>query len=362
MAITYQQAILWFKQSKINDILASEGGLRFLKLRSMSRKANLMKVFQAINLEITNGGRQDYLKIAFNSDITEVQIDDVIKEIYISDREMRRSQEEDLINELYKLQTFDWGGLYQNNIDKNIVDNYVKKIKSYDILESKIDGELLTSLHGYVKCSWYNHWTSIIIEDIFTDNERIIPAVGKVKQIDFFYENTPMDLKVTHLPQEYIKNKRKLAELRKELYVLKKCAKDNGETIPNEKNETKQIELLWRKLSDNPTNEVQNTLLQIKEFRDNLVNEIIRDPTELIRWLYENQGTTRFDASNRLFLILINKSDYFNSWKLKRAKTLLQMGINEFLLREVGNLQNVSFLWGTSTYNVKTGAIILVQD
>jgi len=32
-----------------------------------------------------------------------------------------------LINELYKVQSFEWGGLYQSGLEKTIVDNYIKK-------------------------------------------------------------------------------------------------------------------------------------------------------------------------------------------------------------------------------------------
>ena len=57
-------------------------------------------------------------------------------------------------------------------------------------------------------CSWYNHWTSIIIEDIFKDHANVLPAVGLVKKIDFFVRDVPFDLKVTYLPEGYLKEKR----------------------------------------------------------------------------------------------------------------------------------------------------------
>jgi hypothetical protein len=37
-------------------------------------------------------------------------------------------------------------------------------------------------------------------------------------------------------------------------------------------------------------------------FRNALLAEIEHNPVQLIRWLCENQGDRRFDASNRLFL------------------------------------------------------------
>ena len=52
-------------------------------------------------------------------------------------------------------------------LKKTIVNNYVKKITDYETLCASIENDLLKSMRGYVICSWFNHWTSIIIEDIF---------------------------------------------------------------------------------------------------------------------------------------------------------------------------------------------------
>src|SRR5205814_3169288 len=103
----------------------------------------------------------------------------------LEERATRSQNEVQLVNELYKLQVFDWGGLHQNSLEKTIVDNYVKKIRGYDVLCDAIDNELQTSLRGYVLCSWYNHWTSIIIEDIFKEHQAVLQAIGLVKKIDF---------------------------------------------------------------------------------------------------------------------------------------------------------------------------------
>ena len=35
---------------------------------------------------------------------------------------------EQLVSELYKMRNFDWGGNYQNNLDRYIVDNFIKTI------------------------------------------------------------------------------------------------------------------------------------------------------------------------------------------------------------------------------------------
>ena len=49
----------------------------------------------------------------------------------------------------------------------------------------EIDNELLASIAAMCFGSWYNHWTLIIIEDVFRDHRSVLPAVGRVKNIDF---------------------------------------------------------------------------------------------------------------------------------------------------------------------------------
>ena len=93
------------------------------------------------------------------------------------------------------------------------------------MLAEKIDNELQNSMRGYVLCSWYNHWTSIIIEDVFRDHPNVLPAIGQVKKIDFFVRNVPFDLKVTYLPEGFIKDKRRQDGLRPELTLLRQGAR-----------------------------------------------------------------------------------------------------------------------------------------
>ncbi|MFM6785038.1 MAG: hypothetical protein ACKPKU_28635, partial [Dolichospermum sp.] len=55
-----------------------------------------------------------------------------------------------------------------------------------------------------------------------------------------------------------------------------------------------------------------------------IINETLQQPPELLRWLYENQGSQRFDTSNRLFLVLVDSNFLEDSWKLKRDFSLLK--------------------------------------
>ena len=72
------------------------------------------------------------------------------------------------------------------------------------------------------------------------------------------------------------------------------------------------LDHLWRMIADHPDSECADSIGEMKAFRIGLVNGIAKHPEELIRWLYENQGERRFDASNRLFLVLVNEDNFFS--------------------------------------------------
>jgi hypothetical protein len=80
------------------------------------------------------------------------------------------------------------------------VSHYVKAIRSYKELKQKIASEALNVVENYVLASWYNHWTSIVIEHFFKQHKKVLPTIGQVKSIDFIIDGIPFDLKVTYLP------------------------------------------------------------------------------------------------------------------------------------------------------------------
>ena len=288
------------------------------------------------------------------------QIEDVIGKIDFEQRSERIKNRDSLVSELYKLKTFDWGGLYQNSLERTIVNNYVKKIWKLHDIEAYIEGDLHYSLGCYVRCSWYNHWTSILIEDIFRDHENVIPAVGKVKRIDFFVADVPFDLKVTYLPEGYIALCRKRAGQKPESTALKQHAKNCQVPFENSLSDSKLIPDLWAKISDHPSDSSQELIYELKGFREAIIQDIKNDPQDLIRWLYENQGVARFDVSNRLFLVLIDSGDYFSSWKLKRAFSLLKEEIDSALDHiDDGFGESIEFSWDGHTYEARSGAIVV---
>ena len=122
------------------------------------------------------------------------------------------------------------------------------------------------------------------------------------------------------------------------------------------------LEDLWAKHRDHPSIESQQLIRELNEFRLKLLSECRRNSTELIRWLYENQGVRRFDASNRIFLVLVDRSNFFESWKLKRAKPLLNQTISTYL-DTIGDRpgQQLDFQWEGSTYTAVSDVVFVVH-
>ncbi|GAH47899.1 unnamed protein product, partial [marine sediment metagenome] len=111
-----------------------------------------------------------------------------------------------------------------------------------------------------------------------------------------------------------------------------------------------------------PSNDGQRLLEEMLSFRQQLIQDAQAEPSKLIRWLYENQGVRRFDASNRLFLILIDLSNFFDSWKLKRAKPLLDSVITRYLDDAYSSPgRSLEFTWEGTDYKIVSDAIIIIK-
>ena len=91
----------------------------------------------------------------------------------------------------------------------------------------------------------------------------------------------------------------------------------------------------------------------------------MKNPSELIKWLYEQQGIRRFDAANRFFLILVDLKNLEESWKLKRNKKLLQENINKYLdsNKDVDfNKFKISFEWEDVTYTTFATTLFIIVE
>lgn len=359
MPLDFKTADSMFRDELLNELAATSDGRRFLRVRSLARSVYLIELLKRCGIDPSQLKNQELLPAAYKNTKSVEDIDRFIRQRYAVDRKVRRQREEALVNELYKLKVFDWGGLHQNSLEKTIVDQYVKKVVRFEEIEGKIENELHTSLRGYVLCSWYNHWTSILIEDVLKDHDRVLPTLGLIPKIDFFLDEVPFDLKVTYLPEGYIASKRRLAQARPELTLLKQAARANGIPIDPRMSAGNQVEDLWQKLSDYPQPGVRELVQGLTSFRLRLIDEIEQDPSELITWLYENQGVRRFDASNRFFIVLVNTKNFFESWKMKRALPTLKEVTNKYLNEKKRIGIRLSFSWEGRKYEVVSDALVV---
>lgn len=361
--LDFDTAANLFKNDRIRELSTTETGMRFLKLRSLSRKEHLAYLIDKCGIQLEDTKSNEWLRFIYESGVSDAAIDETIRELFERERSARREAEPQLINELYKIQSFDWGGLHQNSLETTIVNRYVKKITSYETLHGEIEGSLHRSLRAYVLASWYNHWSSIIIEDIFKEHARVIPAVGRIKKIDFFVADKPFDLKVTYLPEGYVKVSRQARGLRPELTLMKALARELNVGFDASLAASVLMPDLWRKLDDNPETRARELIRELQACRETLLSECLAQPEGLVRWLYQNQGVRRFDASNRLFLVLVDKSNFFNSWKLKRAKPLIAEHVNHYLDRaDLGVGFQLDFLWEGETYSTEADVIFVVKQ
>ena len=364
MPYLFEQADMAFRDDQIRELGQDSEGLRFLKLRSLSRKDYMERLFEICQLPVPDLRSRDWLKYLYeNHRVTDNLIDRAINAIFREERQIRKKVEDVLISELYKVDSFEWGGLHQNSLEKTIVDNYVKKIWRYDELNDSIENELHQSMRSYVLSSWFNHWTSILIEDLFKDHPRVIPAVGRIKKIDFFVNNVPFDLKVTYLPEGYIKDQRKIWGLPVEITELKRFCREQEIHFDTTLRESKLLPDLWMKVRDHPSLQAGDLINELRSGRTGILENAMNEPEILARWLYENQGYRRFDASNRLYLVLVDLNNFFESWKLKRAKSLLIEKIHTHLNN--ANDQpgfDLQFDWEGRNYSTTCDIIFITHE
>lgn len=261
--------------------------------------------------------------------------------------------------DLYKVQHYAWGGDQNNSLDKHLVSRYVKVISNYDELVSK-QAEIANNAWNYVQASWYNNWTSYLIEALFKRHEKVTSAIGEIKSVDFFVNDIPIDLKVTFFPNQYMDEKLKDKLGKKELTWLKQKAKKAGIPVDNTLSESQQMYTLTERLSEIGRTDILN---ELKTKRKEVVTDAQANPMELMTWLYAHQGEMRFGAENRLFVILVDTTDMSQSWKMKRAFSLIEPKVNDYLNNFNGNsLKEINFIFKENNYNSLADAIFVVKE
>jgi len=163
-----------------------------------------LKIF-ASSLNISNiGSATEIIKKLLEKEIDERKVDEFIKQKYAEKVQKRRAviSDEDLKKELMKVENFSWG-VVQGQLDQKIQAEYVRRIVKYDDLLKNVKETLHSEVTNYVICTWFNHWTTVLIEEHISTHPRVIPTIKNIKVIDIFFDGQPFDLKVTYLPQRY---------------------------------------------------------------------------------------------------------------------------------------------------------------
>jgi len=222
---TFQQWLKNFNLQEFDAFNADSSGVLWLKIKSIMRKEIIYFMKQNYNISFSSKRLQDIFKELYenatqNKKIAQI-IDKILRDFNAKELVEIESKFSDIESELYKLTHFAWGGDFVNSLDKQIV-SYVKNAYKYDEIIEKIDNDIAQNVKNYTLSSWYNHWTTILTEHIFKSHSKVISAVGKIKSVDFFIDDVPIDLKITYFPKEFLKLQRKSNGLGNEIVLLKK--------------------------------------------------------------------------------------------------------------------------------------------
>lgn len=274
-------------------MLVSKRELTNLKLNSI-RADELKELAEFLDVD-AEGRIFDVVKRLINA--PQEEVDEFIKRKYIDQMSERQKviSDEDLKQELMKVENIRWG-VVQGQLDQKIQREYVRQFVRYNDLINGVKNKLHDDVTNYVIATWYNHWTTVLIEDHISQHPKVIPTLKNYKGIDVFFDSQPFDLKITYLPRDYS------------------------------------------------------------------LNRALKNPKELIIWLYENQGAQRFGADNRLFVVLASKNNLEESWKLKRDFDFVFREIDDFLNNAtVSTEDEIIFSFNRKTYTTISKILIITK-
>ena len=170
-------------------------------------------------------------------------------------------------NELKKrwLYPYQWGRKQADNWDKKT--NFIYKTYHFEKLLDRIKNEE-DELKNYALNRWYNFWSAMAVEDIFSSHTMVTPSKDNFDKLkDFSIYNIPFDHKTSVFPKRF----------------------------------------------------------------NNSLSATQKEEKELILWLYKNQSRQgRKHFKNRLFIVLYDFKAQ-EHWKLKAEIGLLEKAITNYL-------------------------------
>lgn len=353
----------WDKAFRNQNLYAfnnDKNALLWLKVRAISKRIPMTKFIQQNNIHLVSTKIGDQSRELFA--MLENNIDDSLSLLdqYLRDRNHEwycemKVDEESLKADLYQVDMYEWGGDQNNSLDKHLVSRYVKVISDYaELLSKKI--EIQANAWNYVRTSWYNNWTSYLIESLFKHHPKVISAVGEIKSVDFFLDDIPIDLKVTFFPNQYMHEKIKIKlDGKTELSWLKHKAKEQHVELGR----SETIAVITEKISAAGEEDI---LHELRNARKSVIDDAIANPIELMSWLYANQGEMRFGAENRLFVVLADTADMNQSWKMKRAFEQIEPSVKNYLDKFTSDsLKRIDFAFSGKNYSSLSDIIFVVK-
>lgn len=181
-------------------MLVSQKELTNLKLKSI-KSEELRELADSLGID-SKGTAADLVKKLINT--PQGKVDSFIKRKYQEQVKERQKliSDEDLKQELRKVQEFRWG-VVQGQLDQKIQTEYVRRFVKYEDLVSGVKSKLHDDITHYVIATWYNHWTTVLIEDHISQHSKVIPTLKNNFGVDIFFDNQPFDLKITYLPKDF---------------------------------------------------------------------------------------------------------------------------------------------------------------
>lgn len=274
-------------------MLVSKKELANLKLRAI-KLDDLKELAETLGIE-AKGTVSDIIKRLI--DVPQNKVDEFIKRKYQEQIKARQQliSDEALKQELLKVEEFRWG-VVQGQLDQKIQAEYVRQFVRYDDLIRGVKSRLHDDITRYVIATWYNHWTTVLIEDHISQHPKVIPTLKNNFGVDIFFDNQPFDLKITYLPKDFT------------------------------------------------------------------LKQVLKDPKSLIIWLYENQGSQRFGADNRFFVVLASKNNLEESWKLKRNFDFVFSEIDKFFnSASVSTKDEIVFSFKKKTYTTISKILVITK-
>ena len=357
----------WDREFRSQNLYAfnrNPNGLLWLKVRAVCRSKQLNQFTKnnGIVLSSTKIGDKNvelFEKLEKDSYTAMQMLDSFLKAREHEWYTALNINESQLRNDLYKVHHYTWGGDRNNSLDKYLVSRYVKTISSFDDLVLR-QSEIADNAWNYVQTSWYNNWTSYLIEMSFKRHVKVISAVGEIKSVDFFIDNYPVDLKVTFFPKGYLAEKLKTKLGKTEISWLREKAKATGVTFNAKEPESQQSYTIMEKLSVLGYDDI---ISELKSKQREVITEAQANTVGLMTWLYASQGEMRFGAENRLYVILVDTNDLSQSWKMKRAFPLIEPKIKDYLDGFNGSsLKKIDFEYAGKSYSSLADVIFVVKE